>query len=70
MKVIARIEDPDVIQKILTHLQLNTRATAPGPLVPTKNSIRYWLPPLYHQRIARYVTSRASVIHCSRDTRT
>ena len=32
MKVIACIEDPDVIQKILTHLQLNTKATAPSPL--------------------------------------
>ena len=32
MKVIACIEDPDVIQKILTHLQLNTKATAAGPL--------------------------------------
>jgi hypothetical protein len=28
MKVIACIEDPDVIQKILTHLQLNTETTA------------------------------------------
>ena len=26
------LEDPDVIQKILTHLQLNTKATAPSPL--------------------------------------
>ncbi len=26
------IEDPDVIQKILTHLQLNTKATASSPL--------------------------------------
>ncbi len=26
------IEDPDVIQKILTYLQLNTKATAPSPL--------------------------------------
>ena len=32
MKVIACIEDHDVIQKILTHLQMNTKATAPGPL--------------------------------------
>ena len=32
MKVIACIEDPDVIQKILTHLQLNTKATASSPL--------------------------------------
>ena len=34
MKVIACIEDPDVIQKILTHLQLNTKGTAPGPVPP------------------------------------
>jgi hypothetical protein len=26
------IEDHDVIQKILTHLQMNTKATAPCPL--------------------------------------
>jgi hypothetical protein len=32
MKVIACIEDPDVIQKILTHLQLNAEAIAPSPL--------------------------------------
>ena len=32
MKVIACIEDPDVIQKILTHLQLNAKATPPRPL--------------------------------------
>jgi hypothetical protein len=32
MKVIACIEDHDVIHKILTHLQMNTKATAPGPL--------------------------------------
>jgi hypothetical protein len=32
MKVIACIEDHDVIRKILTHLQMNTKATAPGPL--------------------------------------
>ena len=32
MKVIACIEDPDVIHKILTHLQLNTKATAPSLL--------------------------------------
>jgi hypothetical protein len=32
MKVIACIEDPNVIQKILTHLQLNAKATAPSPL--------------------------------------
>lgn len=32
MKVIACIEDPEVIQKILTHLQLNAEATAPSPL--------------------------------------
>jgi len=38
MKVIACIEDPDVIQKILTHLQLNTETTAsralPEPRAP------------------------------------
>jgi hypothetical protein len=32
MKVIACIEDPEVIQKILTHLQLNAEAAAPSPL--------------------------------------
>jgi hypothetical protein len=32
MTVIACIEDHDVIQKILTHLQMDTKATAPGPL--------------------------------------
>jgi hypothetical protein len=32
MKVIARIEDSEVIQKILTHLQLNTEAATPSPL--------------------------------------
>ena len=31
-QALACIEDPDVIQKILTHLQLNTKATAPSPL--------------------------------------
>jgi hypothetical protein len=32
MKVIACIEDPEVIKKILTHLQWNTKATAHSPL--------------------------------------
>ena len=32
MKVIACIEDPEVIQKMLTHLQLNTEAATPSPL--------------------------------------
>ncbi len=31
-QALACIEDPDVIQKILTHLQLNTKATASSPL--------------------------------------
>jgi len=32
MKVIVCIEDHDVIQKTLTHLQMNTKAPVPGPL--------------------------------------
>jgi len=31
-QALACIEDHDVIQKILIHLQMNTKATAPGPL--------------------------------------
>jgi hypothetical protein len=31
-QALACIEDPEVIQKILTHLQLNAEAAAPSPL--------------------------------------
>jgi hypothetical protein len=33
MKVITCIEDPEVIQKILTHLQLSAEAAVPSPLL-------------------------------------
>lgn len=41
MKVIACIEDPEVIKKILPHLQLNTKAIAPSPLPESR------APPIY-----------------------